>query len=119
MGRGRQPRPGQEAGSFLSDYAANRREACAAALDDSPVTEAIRLLVDYSQEPWHGTASELLSCLGTMVPRQVRSSGGWPKAPRALGMMLRQISPQLSAIDIGVKFDRGRAARMITIERIG
>jgi len=106
---------GWEAGLFLSEYNANRRDASLAALDDSPVGEAVRGLMDYTEQTWHGTASELLSLLGRFTAPHVRSSGRWPKSPLALSVMLRRISPQLGMIGISVKFDRGRDARLITL----
>jgi len=106
---------GWEAGLFLSQYNANRREASLAALDDSPLGDAVRGLMDYTEQSWHGTASELLSLLGRFTTPHVRSSGRWPKSPLALSVMLRRISPQLGMIGISVKFDRGRDARLITL----
>src|SRR5262249_28332211 len=106
---------GWEPGLFLSQYNANRREACALALGDCPVAEALRRMVDYVEQTWQGTASELLSILARFTPPHVSRSGRWPKSPLSLGMMLRRIAPQIAAIGITVKFDRGRTERLITI----
>ncbi len=106
---------GWEAGLFLSQYKANRREACISALDDCPVADAVRRLLDYAEPTWHGTASELHSLLTRFTPPHTRSSGRWPKSPLSLGMVLRRIAPQLGMIGISVKFDRGRNTRLITL----
>jgi len=109
------PGLGWEAGSFLSQYKANRREACVSALDDCPLADALRGLVDYATAPCQGTASDLLPLLARFVPRQARRSAQWPKNARLLSTTLRRIAPQLRMIGIIVEFDRGRNARLIRI----
>jgi len=104
-----------DAGSFLSQYSANRREACASALDDCPIAEPIRELMSYAAAPWHGTASELLSLLAELAPRHARGSAQWPKNPHVLSIILRRIAPQLGIVGISVTFARGRSARLVTI----
>ncbi len=109
---------GWEAGSFLSQYNANRREACASALGDCPVAEVIRKLMTYADAPWCGSASELLSGLAQFAPRHARGSAQWPRNPHALSIVLRRIAPQLGAIGINVTFARGRNARLVTLASV-
>jgi len=106
---------GWEAGSFLSQYKANRREACSSALGDCPVAEALRGLLDYFATPVEETASELLSLLAGFAPPKIRRSAQWPKNARALSVVLRRIAPQLRTIDIVVKFGLGPNARLLSI----
>jgi len=106
---------GWEAGSFLSQYKANRREACSSALGDCPVAEALRGLVDYFARPFEETASELLSLLAGFAPPQIKRSAQWPKNPRALSVVLRRIAPQLRMIGIIVKFGLGPNGRLLSI----
>jgi len=106
---------GWEAGSFLSQYKANRREACSSALGDCPVAEALRGLLDYFASPVEETASELLSLLGGCAPPPIRRSAQWPKNARALSVVLRRIAPQLRMIGIIVKFGLGPNGRLLSI----
>ncbi len=106
---------GWEAGSFLSQYKANRREACSSALWDHPVAEAVRGLLEYFTEPMEVSASELLAHLGRFAPREIQRSAQWPKNARALSVALRRLAPQLRIIGITVKFGLGPDARLIAI----
>ncbi len=106
---------GWEAGSFLAQYKANRREACSWALGDCPVAEALRGLLDYFERPMEETASELLALLAGFVPPQIKKSAQWPKNARALSVVLRRIAPQLRTIGIVVKFGLGPNARTLSL----
>jgi hypothetical protein len=128
-------------GAFLAEYQANRRVACISALEDSPLSWAIRELLESGTDDAGGrrpgprdgdgdgcgrgdgrvsiclTATEMLQLLGRTMPATTSTirTGHWPKSPRALASMLRRIAPQLRLLDIDVRFDRGRDNRLITI----
>jgi hypothetical protein len=106
---------GWEAGSFVSRYKANRREACSSALGDCPVAEAVRGLLDYFAKPMEETASELLALLAGFAPQQIKRSAQWPKNARALSVALHRLAPQLRIIGITVEFGLGPDARLISI----
>jgi len=106
---------GWGARSFLSQYKANRREACSSALGDCPVAEAARGLLEYFARPMEETASELLALLAGFAPRQIKRSAQWLKRARALSVALRRLAPQLRMIGIIVEFDRQRSGRLVRL----
>src|SRR4029077_13318804 len=71
---------GWPAGTVLSDYGDNRRQATVLELEDSPLG---RLLLDHARymNDWAGTASDLLAKLTAMAGRRVVASPRWPKSP--------------------------------------
>jgi len=98
-GLGGQPR------SFLTRYNDNRRAACDAVLDDCPVAEALRRMVDSLEGPCQVTASGLLRTLASDTPQSVTRMAEWPKTPRSLSCLLRRIAPQLRMAGITLSFD--------------
>ena len=106
---------GWDPGVFLPRYKANRRDACASALEDCPVTAAVREIVDLSWGPFEGTASDLYSLASGCASRKAARSDQWPRTANVLGRVLRRIAPQLRQIGIVVEFERGPNARIIRI----
>ncbi len=108
---------GGQPGSFLTLYNANRRAASEAALDDCPVVQGLRSVVDIHccKGPYKATASGLLETLIKYAPKNVTRSAQWPKNPRSLSCMLRRIAPQLRMTGIMVSFDRIDNTRTITV----
>jgi hypothetical protein len=106
---------GWEAGSFLARYKANRRAACASALGEFPVAEALQQTVDYYQGRLDETASDLLALIAPFAPQSTRKSAQRPKNPRALSVILRRITPQLRTVGINVEFGLGPNGRHISI----
>ena len=73
---------GWPAGTALSDYNDNRRDASMTELDDSPLAAfLLDLGPDYLND-WSGTPSELLDEL-TMLAGEKAESPRWPKSPAA------------------------------------
>jgi hypothetical protein len=107
--------------TFLSRYLANRRDACATALDDWPIVEALRGLVEvYKRDGCRaGSPSQILEELGYFMPEHTLRSARWPKNAHSLSSQLRRIAPQLRTIGIDVEFDRQRTGRVIRIWRAG
>jgi hypothetical protein len=111
---------GWQPGSFLTRYMANRRDACAAALEDSPVGEALRWFLErlcYSHA-WTGTASEILHELTLAMEPNTTKSARWPKTPHAFSCLLRRLAPQLRTIGIDATFQRHKKGRLIRLAMI-
>ena len=88
---------------FLDAYNANRKDAIASILEDSPVGVAIVKLMDARTEPWSGTATELLEALNGLVSEKAQKSKRWPKRPNTLSNAIRKVSPSLreNGIEVG------------------
>jgi hypothetical protein len=108
---------GWQPGCFVSQYIANRRDACAVALEECPVVEALRQLLARfrSMGPCVGTPSQILHSMTRFMPENVTRSAQWPKNARALSSRLRRIAPQLREFGIHVDFDRRRTGRVIRV----
>ena len=63
---------GNPAGTFLTSYDANRRDANESAVEDNPVAGAVRELATKGE--WTGTAAELLKQVRAIVEPPVRPS---------------------------------------------
>jgi hypothetical protein len=110
---------GHDADKFLEVYRDNRKFANESALEDNPVAGAIRELMA-RQDPWSGTASELLAALREIVSEKVGARDQWPKTARALSGVLRRLAPSLRMVGICVTFpQRKNKARTITVEKGG
>jgi hypothetical protein len=109
---------GWPAGTVISDYRDNRRQAASAQLEDSPLG---RLLLEhaYYMNEWAGTASDLLAKLGALAGNRVTSEPRWPKSPSALTRELRRISAQLRVHHISVAFHRSEERRLILVSTPG
>ena len=109
---------GWEPGLFLDRYNDNRRVACASALDDCEVVQALGQMMKFTSGSWSGSASDLLELLNGHACRGVTRSGQWPRTARVLSQSLRQIAPQLRTTGMNVTFDRIENVRRITITQI-
>ncbi len=108
---------GGRPGFFLERYNDNHRAACEAALDDCPIAEALRRLVESLEMPCHTTATTLFRALTDDTPQNVVRTAQWPKNPRSFCCALRRIALQLHVIGIGVRFDRIDNIRTIAISQ--
>lgn len=108
-------------GAFLDSYAGNRESAHELALEASPVAGALRTWFDQRQwKEWKGTATDLLTILGTVMGDAAQKRHDWPKSGRALSGILRRLAPNLRAVGIDLQFDtegRGNDKRRIIIVR--
>lgn len=106
---------------FISMYTANREQAHESALDASPVASVIRALAD--QEPWEGTAAELLERLTKLADEAARRARNWPTTPRQLGAALRRLAPNLRAVGVQVGFrdqrELGARRRQVAVQKVG
>jgi hypothetical protein len=105
---------GWPAGTFLSDYRDNRRQATVLQLEDSPLGH---LLLDHARymNDWAGVATDLLCKLNALAGPRVTASPRWPKSPSALTRELRRIAPQLAMHDVNIVFDRNSERRLILV----
>lgn len=95
-------------GEFLMVYEANRADARNLALESSPLYQPLREL---AQEGFRGTTAELLVRLNAIVSDSIRRSPRWPKAPNALGNLLRRMASNLRAA-AGIELNSSRADRL-------
>ena len=95
--------PWTPAWSFAEAYAENRAEATAVVLEDDTVAQSLRRFMS-NRDSWKGCATDLLAeltkdWLGEIPDR-------WPKAGNKLSNRLRRVQPQLTAVEIEVKFSK-------------
>jgi len=107
---------GWPAGTALSDYNDNRREAAMTHIEDSPLADILLELAPHKVD-WVRTASDLLAELTAWAGKRVAASPRWPKSPLALSKELRRIAPQLRFHGISIIFLRTSERRFITIEQ--
>lgn len=108
---------GAAPGSFMAAYDGNRQAAHGLAIENAPVAEAVRTLLERG-EAWEGTASELLVALIPLLPAHAKHAT--PRSPKALGDALRRLAPNLRGVGIAVCFTRGsdrKRTRIVRIER--
>jgi hypothetical protein len=109
---------GWPAGTVLSDYRENQRQATSLQLEDSPLGRLLLERAPYMYD-WAGTASDLLYKLTPLAGKRVSALPGWPKSPSALTRELRRITPQLAIHDISIIFDRNSERRLILVSAPG
>jgi hypothetical protein len=105
-------------GHFLRAYRANIQGAVESVLEASPVSVAVRSLMDrLAAKKWEGTSSDLLTRLTDLVGEKVANSKAWPGNSRALSGRLRRAASFLRRVGINVAFGReGHVrSRQITI----
>jgi hypothetical protein len=107
---------GSPHGTFVNAYHANRRSACADALEQSPVAAALMALL--SRNPAVETnANQLLRILTPLRPKHASVANGWPTSPWALSRSLHRLAAPLRETGILVAFNRSAAGRIIRIAR--
>ena len=100
---------GWGAGTFISTYKDNRKEATQILLEDSPVATVLIALARTGFY-WSGKPQELYEGIvkvtgHTLGPR-------WPKTISKFGSELRRIAPQLRLHGISINFDRRGGDRL-------
>ena len=108
---------GWPSASFMEAYDDNRDNANEAALEASPVTDAIQSLLG-SNPAVEETATELLVKLGGEVSNKTSELKAWPKSAQSLSAALRRLAPNLRAIGIEVDFKRVSGRRTISIQKL-
>ncbi len=99
---------GHGADEFLTAYAQNVGRQNEAALDASPVAQAVIAFME-TRDRWEGTPGALLEQLDHAADALHidRKSRSWPKQPNWLTRRLREVQPNLSAV--GIHFDQRRS----------
>ena len=99
-----EPALGWKPGTFLTTYKSNRNTANILILESSSVAKALQQLVE--QEPWEGTATELLDKLTLLLPEKETKAKSWPKNPLALSNTLRRLAPSLRTAGFAIEFHK-------------
>jgi hypothetical protein len=109
-------------GRFMNAYQASQDHASMTALESSPVGKVLVELAE-DKESWQGTSTELLEELSSRVGEKISRQKSWPTNARALGGVVKRLSPTLSEFGVEVQFGYdGRGSqkqRIITVTRIG
>ncbi|GJM43209.1 MAG: hypothetical protein DHS20C21_00510 [Gemmatimonadota bacterium] len=110
---------GLEPTVFSRAYARNIGRQVDAAVDASPVAQAMMALMT-DRGAWEGMARELLTQLGAVAAEhQIDTrSQDWPKSANWLTSRLKEIEPCLQARGIRVITNRTRAGRTLRVERV-
>jgi hypothetical protein len=82
---------GWEKGTFIAAYLGNRGGTVEAAIEASPIGEAVCQLVE--KDDWFGSPTELHARLGEKVTDTVRKSRTWPAVNKLRGELRRLQSP--------------------------
>lgn len=106
---------GLEPGAVLGAFKRNRADAHNIILDASPVGAAVLRLAAI-QARWEGTPAALLQTLTGLTEETAR--GSLPKHPKGLSDALRRIAPNLRAVGVNARFQRGTERRWV-VERVG
>ncbi|HEX2256322.1 MAG TPA: hypothetical protein VHG92_06420 [Afifellaceae bacterium] len=101
---------------FLTAYDANRKAGQLSVLETDPVAEALIRLLEM-QDPFEGTATELLDRLNALDP-SARSAPQWPRDAAQMGERVTRLVPALAARGIAVTRDRSSVRRTIRISRV-
>jgi hypothetical protein len=112
-----EPVLGWAPGIFVAAISGNREAGSSVALENSPLTpELVKLLA--AQDPWQGSASELLEALEQLAPEKLRGQRIWPRTPSALSGQLRRLANCLNDAGIRVAFpNRSSRKRLIHLEQ--
>lgn len=108
--------PPRYRGAFLDEYRQNRLSINTVAIEQSPIVEPLRRLLQAQPERrWSGSPSDLLQQLVQHVEPAESRQAGWPKIPNRLSNELNRIAPNLRYLGITMTTHRMTAARVITI----
>ena len=107
---------GWGAGTFLSTYNDNRKDASEALLEDSPVASVV---LDMSRQGINLSCKPTELYSGLMKTVGSRLGPNWPKSIGAFGNELRRIAPQLRLHGIAVTFERKGGDRVVTLKSDG
>ena len=105
------PAFGWTAEQFLEAYAHNIDVAHGIALEDSPVTPALRMLLKSRGGRWPNSgeikgAQALLVDLESLPGTNFKGQKGWPQRGNTLGQILRRLAPVLRRSGVQVTFDQ-------------
>ena len=110
---------GYNADEFLTAYAGNVAAQNEAAIDASPVGQAIIDFMEKRKE-WKGTPTELLGQLQEVAEKLKLDPKGkkWPKEPNWLWRLIKEVRPNLLALGIKAENKTEGKDRQITLTRV-
>lgn len=106
--------------AFIDAYETNRAEANQDIIAASVLATAVYEFMQGREEPWIGTATDLLTLLRTFVPDDnvLRDKHLWPSTSRVLSERLRRVASALRRIGVEVAYERGdKSVRHICLSR--
>ncbi|MCF3947794.1 hypothetical protein [Acidiphilium iwatense] len=106
------------AGGFMEAHDANRASAINDVIENDPVANAIRGLVDgEARTAWTGSAQHLLAALREIAGENVAKGKAWPESARALSARVTRAATFLRSIGIEIeRYREGHAkTRMLEI----
>src|SRR5579884_3398987 len=116
-----EPALGWAPGTFLNAYHEVQDEANEVALEEYPIVDSLRRLME-GEERWEGKASQLLTELAGLTEEQAVKAERWPRGANILSGELKRLAPNLRKIGLNVTFSsagRGHAkVRQITVEKV-
>ena len=110
------PALGYAPSDFLNAYQTNRRTITDAALEASPIAQAIQQFIADRGE-WLGPGFDLLGILAERYP-SLASADNWPRTTRGFTSAVERIKPALRAAGISVTKERSNTSRNINIRKI-
>ena len=111
-----EPGLGWETGTFLRAYADNRQDVTDTTFEADPVAVAIRAMMSEpnNENGWTGTATDLLTALGTHVSQAMQKSRSWPFNAQGLGNRIDRVKPLLRSKGLTIE-RKHSGTRNITI----
>lgn len=109
---------GGTADNFMLAYEKNINRQNEAAIESSPVAQAVISFME-DQNEWVGTSTKLLSEINDVAQNlQIdMKSRQWPKEPGWLSRRLREIEPNLENEGIQIQYSKERTGRMISLTK--
>jgi hypothetical protein len=104
---------GWGAGTFVSTYMDNRKDATEALLEDSPVA-TVALALARTGIHWSGKPQELHQEFSRIAGKT--PGPRWPKTISMFGSELRRIAPQLRLHGLSISFERKGGDRIVTLK---
>ncbi len=107
-------------GTFMEAYEANRSEANEDIVAASVLATAVNDFMKERDEPWEGTATDLLACIRGLVADEyvLHDKKLWPSTSRVLSERLRRVASALRKAGIGIEHMRGKdSVRHIRLTR--
>ncbi len=110
-------------GGFMDAFDANRARAVEDVIENDPVANAIRALMDAERGEgrlaWMGNAQALLGRLAAIAGEGAARSRGWPASPRALSGAVARCATFLRTIGIEVSHSKRGSRKFFLSDKSG
>ncbi|MDP8908635.1 MAG: DUF3854 domain-containing protein [Chloroflexota bacterium] len=112
-GRGEPPQ-------FMRAYADARAASHELAIEASPIGAALLAFItrDLATGPWQGTATQLLARLAELGGDATTRPKEWPRSPRGLSGLLRELAPALRATGVAFTPDLRQGRKRTRLMRL-